>query len=165
MTDDLPSCQIDRLPAQPVLEFVAFASASSASGLLPVGPGAARFDASRRPVLLHFAPERWLAPNPDLDTRASLARAAGEGLGVLIDVSGKWDEVRIHGQGAGRLLACDLAIEEVLKDRDCAAVTLFDCPATVARAPDGFVVWVQSSYTSDFMACAERCRELLESRA
>ena len=72
----------------------------------------------------------------------------------MIDVSGKWEALSIAGPGATRLLACALDIEAVLQGRDCAAVTLFDCPAIVARAADGFAVWVQSSYAADFMATA-----------
>jgi sarcosine oxidase gamma subunit len=80
----------------------------------------------------------------------------------VIDVSGKWDALSIEGPGAIRLLCCALDLEGVLKDRDCAAVTLFDCPAVLARVPDGFALWVQSSYTADFVGTAERLRLSLE---
>ena len=166
MSADITSVRIDRLSAQVTLEFVAYPADQrlGADTLWPRTPGAVRFDAHQRPVLLHFAPGRWLVPDPDLVTRALLASTAQQGSGTLVDASGKWDALVIHGPGAARLLACDLAIEAVLRDRDCAAVTLFDCPATIARVPGGFALWVQSSYTSDFMACAESFRAALASR-
>jgi sarcosine oxidase gamma subunit len=165
MSSDTTTLRIERLPTQATLEFAAYPSgqSDSADTLWPHAPGAVRFDAQQRAVLLHFAPGRWLAPDPDLETRSLLAGAAQRGIGTLVDASGKWDAVLILGPGAARLLACDLAIEAILSDRDCAAVTLFDCPATVARAPEGFALWVHSSYTTDFMATAERFRTSLAS--
>ena len=120
----------------------------------PTSPGAMRGDAAQQPALLHFAPGRWLAPEPTPALRALFAATASGGGGTVIDVSGKWETLSIAGPGATRLLACALDIEAVLQGRDCAAVTLFDCPAIVARAADGFAVWVQASYAADFMATA-----------
>ncbi len=88
------------------------------------------------------------------------AAAAGEG--TLIDVTGKWERVDISGPGAARLLASTLAIDAVLEGRDCAALTLFDCPALITRIGESFALWVQSSYATDFLATAERLRELLQ---
>jgi heterotetrameric sarcosine oxidase gamma subunit len=166
MSNNLNTCRIDRLPAQSTLEFAAYPTAQRRGGetLWPQAPGAVRFDAQQRPQLLHFAPGRWLAPDPSPETRALLAQAAQQGDGALLDVTGKWDALVLRGPGATRLLACELTVETVLQDRDCAAVTLFDCPATLARAGADFALWVQSSYTKDFIACAERFRTSLEAR-
>ena len=43
-----------------------------------------------------------------------------------------------------------------------AQATLFDCPAILMRTPDGFSVWVQSSYSAHFLATAEQFRAALE---
>jgi heterotetrameric sarcosine oxidase gamma subunit len=164
-TDEKFSCRIDRLPCASALEFAAFKwpSPELDEPAWPNAPGAVRFDALQRPMLLHFAPGRWFAPEPGLEIRTLLAMAAQAAAGVVVDVTGKRDALLIGGPGAARLLSCAIAIEAILNARDCAALTLFDCPAIVARAPEGFAVWVQSSYTTDFVTTAERFRTSLES--
>lgn len=164
MTDEEASCRIDRVPCARALEFAAFAWPAPALSepAWPSSAGAVRYDARQRPLLLHFAPGRWLAPDPDEDTCSLLAAAGLAAAGVVVEVTGKWEALLIRGTRAPRLLACALAIEPVLNARDCAAVTLFDCPAILARAPGGFAVWVQSSYAADFAATAEGFRASLE---
>jgi sarcosine oxidase gamma subunit len=167
MTEAESSWRIDRVPCARALEFAAFAwpaPAVSEPGW-PSAAGAVRYDAQRRPLLLHFAPGRWLAPDPDQEIRTLLSTAALATAGAVVDVTGKWDALLIRGAGAPRLLACTLALEAVLNARDCAALALFDCPAILARASEGFAVWVQSSYTGDFVSTAERFRASLESPA
>jgi sarcosine oxidase gamma subunit len=164
ISEEEASCRIDRVRRSCALEFAAFAWPAPALGdpAWPSGAGTVRYDARQRPLLLHFAPGRWLAPDPDEGTRALLAAAALAQAGVVVEVTGKWEALLIRGTGAVRLLACALAIEPVLEARDCAAVTLFDCPAILARAAGGFAVWVQSSYATDFVDTAERFRTSLE---
>ena len=155
----MPSCRIVQLPVEVVLEFVAYAwpAQGCAPPDWPLEPGAVRRDAQQQPALLHFAPARWLAPAPAPELRRLLEAAASVGVGSLIDASGKWLPVDIEGPGAARLLACSLDIKAVLGSRDCAAVTLFDCPAVVARMADGFRLWVQASYASHLLATARQC--------
>jgi sarcosine oxidase gamma subunit len=112
--------------------------------------------------LLHFAPGRVLAPDPSAATEALLDVAAAEGLGTRIDVTGKWERYSVRGSGAARLLACALSLDAVLDQRDCAAVTIFDCPAIIAKRRDGFDLWVLSSYAGDFLATAENFRAALQ---
>jgi sarcosine oxidase gamma subunit len=158
------NCRIDRLPSACALEFAGFTWPAPDLGepAWPNAPGAVRYDRQQHPVLLHFAPGRWLAPEPGVEIRSLLATAARAAVGVVVEVTGKRDGLFIGGPGATRLLACAIAIEAVLNARDCAALTLFDCPAILARAPGGFAVWVQSSYTTDFVTTAERFRASLE---
>jgi sarcosine oxidase gamma subunit len=165
MSDEKSSCQIDRLPGACALEFAAFAwpAPDLVEPAWPSAPGAVRYDARQRALLLHFAPGRWLAPDPSAEIRSLLNTAALAAVGVVVEVTGKHDALLVSGPGATRLLACAIAIEAVLNARDCAALTLFDCPAIVARAPEGYAVWLQSSYTTDFVATAERFRASLES--
>ena len=113
-----------------------------------------RRDEQQQPALLHFAPARWLAPAPTPELRRLLEGAASAGAGSLINASGKWLPVDIEGPGAARLLASTLDIEAVLSNRDCAAVTLFDCPAIVVRVTQGFRLWVQASYAAHLLATA-----------
>lgn len=156
MSDSIPSCRIIPLPAEEALEFVAYAwpAHGRLSPEWPLDPGAVRRDAQQQPALLHFAPARWLAPAPDPALRRLLEGAASAGAGSLIDASGKWVPVDIEGPGAARLLASTLDVGAVLGSRDCAAVTLFDCPAIVARVPRGFRLWVQASYAAHLLATA-----------
>jgi len=155
----MPPCRIIQLPVEQVLEFVAYAwpADACASPDWPREPGAVRRNAQQQPALLHFAPARWLAPAPAPELRRLLEGAASAGAGSLIDASGKWMTVDIAGTGAARLLACTLDIEAVLRDRECAAVTLFDCPAVAARVAQGFRLWVQASYAAHLLAIAQEC--------
>jgi sarcosine oxidase gamma subunit len=166
MNDEKTDYRIDRLPSAPALEFAAFSWPAPALGepAWPGTPGAVRYDPQRRASLLHFAPGRWLAPDPVDETRSLLSAAGQAAAGVVVEVTGKWDAVLIRGPGATRLLACTIGIEAVLEARDCAALTLFDCPVTLSRAPGGFAVWVQSSYTTDFLTTAAHFQASLAHR-
>lgn len=150
-----------RLP-EPTLEFAAFGFPLGGAFVVgwPAAPGAVRHDEHGRPVLLHFAPARWLVPAPHPDIAALLDAAAEAGAGVIVDVDGKWQAMELTGAGAARLLACTIDVEAVLEGRECAAVTLFDCPAILARARGGFAIWVRSSYAADFVAAAGAQRSL-----
>ncbi|MBS0388690.1 MAG: hypothetical protein JSR15_09440 [Proteobacteria bacterium] len=151
-------CHIERQPAQRVLEFVAFRWPADGcnAGHWPCAPGRAARDGAQHPRLLHIAPGRWLLPAPDETEQAQFDAAARAGQGAMIDVTGKWEHFTITGVGAARLLACTIDIHSVLEGRDCAAVRLFDCPAVVASMPDGYALWVQSSYVADFLATTDR---------
>lgn len=152
-TRTAPACRITRLPESRVLEVVCYLASSRPQGW-PTAPGAVHRDAAGLPALLHFAPGRWLVPTSALDPAALLAATAG--CCATVDVTGKWQVFVVAGAGAERLLASTIAIEAALEDRDCAAVTLFDCPAILARGGEGFVIWVQSSYAVDFLSTANR---------
>lgn len=150
------ACRIDRLPQERVLEFVAFhwPVPGFDAAAWPCAPGGAVRDERQHLRLLHVAPGRWLLPEPNEATQALADSAARTGQGAAIDVTGKWERIAICGPGAARLLACAIEIHAVLDGRDCATVRLFDCPAVVARQPEGFALWVQSSYAGDFLATA-----------
>ncbi|MGH6634300.1 MAG: hypothetical protein ACREB0_13125, partial [Sphingopyxis sp.] len=130
----------------------------------PIVPGAAS-RASGRIELLHFAPRRWLAPNPPPELIARIDSHARQGRATVVEVEGNWREFRIRGLGAARLLACGADVEGILARRDCAALALFDCPVIVAREPMGFEIWVQSSYASSLREVLDRLRERAPSEA
>ena len=165
--DNSNTCSIERGPARTTLEFIAFGGPRPdfIAVSWPTAPGGVRRDALQRPELLHFAPDRWLAPGPTAQVSTLLAAAADAGAGVLVDATGKWVELLIAGPGAARLLASAIAVGAVLDRRGCAAVTLFDCPAILARQTEDFVLWVQASYAADFIVTAERFRVTLKSGA
>ena len=164
MTNHPNHCRIDRTVDASAYEFVSFSwpAPNLPEAHWPNAPGAVRWDDRSRPLLLHFAPGRWLAPQPTPQTLAFLGEAARSGTGTLTDVTGKWDALQIRGPGATRLLACTVNYEVLLGNRDCASATLFDCPAILMRTADGVSMWVQSSYTAHFLATAERFRTALE---
>jgi sarcosine oxidase gamma subunit len=163
MNHENNNCLIERVPSQRTWEYTALAHPEPARSdtRWPIAPGAVRYDALQRPILLHPAPARWLAPDPSVEIRSLLEDAVRAASGTVAEVTGKWDALLISGTGASRLLACAISIDTVLAGRDCAAVTLFDCPAVIARRHDSFALWVQSSYTTDFLATAERLRASL----
>lgn len=147
-------CRLQRRASEPTLEFAAFGFPLGGAFVVgwPAAPGAVRHDASGRPVLLHFAPARWLVPAPRPDIAALLEAAVQAGAGAVVDVDGKWVALELLGPGAARLLASTVDVGVLLADRDCAAAALFDCPAVLARVPDGFGIWVRASYATDFIA-------------
>ena len=151
-------CRLEMRTPEPVLEFAAFGFPLGGAFVVgwPAAPGAVRHDADGRPVLLHFAPARWLAPGPHPDITALIDAAVTAGAGASVEVEGKWTALELLGPGATRLLSSTVDVEPLLEARECAAVTLFDCPAVLARLPDGFAIWVRSSYAADFVASAER---------
>jgi len=151
--------RIERRPAARTLEFAAYLWPldSAAFAGWPTAAGSMRRDAQRQPSLLHFAPGRWLVLDADADRQALLEAAAASGAGVAIDVSGKWCGLELNGPGAAALLAFSLDIAAVLDGRDCAAVTLMDCPAIIGRSMSGFHLWVQSSHARHFLETAEQC--------
>ncbi|MGH8252456.1 MAG: hypothetical protein ACRES2_00325 [Steroidobacteraceae bacterium] len=158
------ACLIEHRPQRRLLEFAAYRwpQTNGATPSWPVDAGAVVRDSNDAASLLHFAPGRVLAPDPSAATETLLDVAAAGGAGTRIDATGKWEHYIVRGLGAARLLACAIELGAVLDKRDCAAVTLFDCPAIVAKWRDGFELWIQSSYAGDFLATAQRFRASLE---
>ena len=164
MTSSNTTCLIEHRLQRRVLEFAAYRwpEDQDAKPGWPSAAGALARDNDDNASLLHFAPGRVLAPDPSASTEALLDAAASQSMGTRIDVTGKWERYTVRGPGAARLLACALSLDAVLGNRDCAAVTIFDCPAIVARCRDGFDLWVLSSYAGDFLAAAENFRAVLQ---
>jgi sarcosine oxidase gamma subunit len=152
-------CTLERQPTARMVEFTFFDSFGGArgAGTLPL-PGGARRGTNGDPVILHFAPGRYLLPDPAPELDAWIAAAAAQGTGAAVEVEGKWAALGLSGPDAARLLSSSLDVVAVLESRDCAAVTLFDCPAVVAAAATGYLVYLKASYAADFSAAIERLR-------
>ncbi len=152
-------CALTALPDGRMVEFAAFAStmpgALAALGAGALAPGSVRRAANGRPATLHFAPARWLLPDPDAALDVWLSAAAA-GAGTAVEVEGKWTAMELYGPQAARLLSSSLDVAAVLDARECAAVVLFDCPAVLAASPPGYLIYVQSSYAPDFKAAVTR---------
>jgi sarcosine oxidase gamma subunit len=122
----------------------------------PEAPGAVVRNGLGRCAILHIAPGRWLIPEPASEMLTLLDAVTSGGAGAQIDVSGKWHALTLRGRDALRILAATVEPEEVLNGRQCAQVTLFDCPSIIARTDGGFDVWVQASYATALIASLER---------
>ena len=149
-------------PSLRTVEFTAFGFPLGGAFVVgwPAAPGAVRHDSDGRPVLLHFAPARWLVPAPHADIEAVVDAAVQAEAGVIVDVEGKWIEFELTGPGASRVLAATLDVEGALEGRECAAVTLFECPAILARAPQGFAIWLHRSYEDHFRQLLDGLRNI-----
>jgi sarcosine oxidase gamma subunit len=146
---------VTALPLAACCEFVAYPGRgveAAAISAWPATPGQVLRDATGRPALLHFAPDRWLVPAPTPSLLQELSSLEAAGRGFLIDVEGKWQEVRIAVELAHHILSSSIDVETVLAARDCAAVMLFDCPAILARSDTTFNVWIAVSYLQSFLA-------------
>ena len=148
MTSSNTTCLIEHRLQRRVLEFAAYRWPEDQDAK-PGWPSAAG-------ALARDSDDNASAPAALLDA------AVSQSMGTRIDVTGKWERYTVRGPGAARLLACALSLDAVLGNRDCAAVTIFDCPAIVARCRDGFDLWVLSSYAGDFLAAAENFRAVLQ---
>ena len=152
-------CVLTAQSAARMVEFAAFGLITpgtlAALGSGAMAPGSVRRGADGRPATLHFAPARWLLPDPDAELGAWLS-AAEAGAGTAVEVEGKWAALELNGPDASRLLSSSLDVAAVLDSRDCAAVVMFDCPGVLATSSQGYLVYVQSSYAADFKAAVAR---------
>jgi sarcosine oxidase gamma subunit len=105
-----------------------------------VGPGYALTQGDKR--LLHFAPRFLLTINQG--AAAPPVATAAEAIGI--NVTGKWCGYRLHGSSSPAVLAAGVPSGTVLAGRNCAALSLFDCPVVLLRTPDSSEVWVPASY-------------------
>ncbi|MGP0055561.1 MAG: hypothetical protein ACLPQI_08400 [Steroidobacteraceae bacterium] len=149
-------CALQLLPTVRMLEFAAFGGTAAGLENWPLAPGGVRRGAQGRPAMLHFAPARWLLPEPDASGCAAAAAAETAGTGTAVDVEGKWSAMTLEGPDARRLLSASLDVAAVLESRDCAAVVLFDCPAVLTASGDGYWIFLKASYAADFKAAVLR---------
>jgi heterotetrameric sarcosine oxidase gamma subunit len=141
-------CRLIVRGASSAREFVAYGTTVPPGW--PDRPGAVLRAADGTAEVLFVAPSRWLLPAATALATASAAVVAA--LGSLVDVTGKWVEMRLVGPEASRALASTVDVASLLAGRACAAVRLFDCPAILLREPEGYVLWVQASYATAFAA-------------
>jgi sarcosine oxidase gamma subunit len=124
----------------------------SLQGTLPIEPGAVLRDTNGRAQILHFAPHRWLVPEPIEALYRDLVERDRAGEGALIDVEGKWKRLRLEGPRARCILESSTNVPGQLLARSCAAAVLFDCPIIVANDGEHFECWVISSYEGSVLS-------------
>jgi sarcosine oxidase gamma subunit len=105
-----------------------------------VNPGFAVIENDSR--IFHFAPRYLLAINHKGTTPAVAATAEA----IAVDATGKWCGYRLHGSGARKVLAAGAHADLVLNGRECAALSLFDCPVVLLLVADAGEIWVPASY-------------------
>jgi sarcosine oxidase gamma subunit len=141
------------LPARCV-ELV-FAPAHGAPGPAPwqAAPGTVLHLAAGG-LALHLAPARWLL----IDAIEPSLQAAADAGALVFDVAGKWRLCRLSAALGTRVLSAALDLAGILAGRDCAAVTLFDVPAVIARLAAGqeYLVCAHSSYAASLAAALRR---------
>jgi sarcosine oxidase gamma subunit len=115
-----------------------------------VSPGYALIQGDKR--LLHFAPRFLLTINQG--AVAPPVATAAEAIGI--DVSGKWHGYHLHGSSSPAVLAAGVPSGTVLAGRNCAALSLFDCPVVLLRTPDSSEVWVPASYAESLASALNK---------
>jgi hypothetical protein len=142
------SPSVTRIALEACFEFFCYAAPAATDGF-PLEPGQIQCAADGRATLLHFAPRRWLVPSPSAALHTRLADLENRGRGALIDVDGKWQMLRIAD--AAGILGRSINVEALLRNRQCAAGVVFDCPVILARGAS-VDLWVASSYLDSLLA-------------
>lgn len=125
-------------------------------GFLPTSPG--HIVRRGEQVILHYGPDRWLCLDCD-PRQIDELHAAAEGSGIEItDVSGYWSKIEFADRESFTDLSAAQPVELLLKDRSCAVMSLFDCPA-IAVDGDGLkMLLLRSSYAESFVEAFEKAR-------
>ena len=105
-------------------------------------------------IALAIAPARWLVVAPQEAWLAERAQAARAGRGALIDVSGRWVPVEIAPDSPA--LSAAAPLELYLRDRDVAALWMFDCPVLIVRCNGEIRLLVEASYAHSLRAMLAR---------
>jgi hypothetical protein len=104
-------------------------------------------------VALHIGPVRWLLVDFDA---AAMTRAVEAGA-IVTDVQGKWRIFELAEPQSAQALSAAANLAAVLAGRDCATLSLFDCPTVIAKSVRGaaFLACVHASYAAHFLAAFE----------
>jgi hypothetical protein len=100
---------------------------------------------------LHFAPRRWLLLEPDDSLVEDLISRGAR----CSEASGKWKLFTAEISNVRSALAAAVDLEELLGDRACARMHLFDCPVVLARLDEAFLACVESSYEAAWTAAVQ----------
>ena len=108
---------------------------------------------------LHVGPSRWLLVAPTNAWLQELSAAQAADRGALVDVTGRWISFDFADADAGAAsslvehpLAAVMPLDLVLRDRDVAALWIFDCPVLVVHRNGEIGVLVEASYAHSFRA-------------
>jgi sarcosine oxidase gamma subunit len=105
-------------------------------------------------LALAIAPSRWLVVSPPPAWLEARAQAETAGHGSLTDVSGRWVAVDLCGNP--QALQSAAPVELILRDREVAALWLFDCPVLLVRCQGETRLLVEASYAHSLRAMLAR---------
>lgn len=109
-------------------------------------------------IILHYGPDRWLClDNSEQQIEELQAMANGSSIEVT-DVSGYWSKIEFEDRDRFSELKSSQPVELFLKDRDCAVMSLFDCPAIAVDGQEIMMLLVRSSYADSFVHVFEKAR-------
>jgi sarcosine oxidase gamma subunit len=98
-------------------------------------------------AILLIAPARWLLMGDALSSHASELALLRERGASLVDVSAKWCRFEFAAARAHECLSRVIDLAQVMGGgRDCAALTVLDCPAVLLRSGAGYELWVMRSF-------------------
>lgn len=109
-------------------------------------------------IVLHYGPDRWLCLDSDEDQIDELRMMARDSEIEITDVSGYWSKVEFRTRDAFMALHAAQPVALFLKERDCAVMSLFDCPAIAIDTKDIMMLLVRSSYAESFAEVFEKAR-------
>ncbi len=138
--------QVDIVSPQRCTEWHVPSLVQTPSALGPGSPGECVISDDNR--VLHFAPGIWLS----LECDSACASDPPTPDAILTDVTGKWIGLRLTGRHVQNVLASHIAVNVILKNRQCAALRLCDCPALLVRTGELCEVWTHASYRDSLLA-------------
>jgi hypothetical protein len=145
-------------PAGSTFEWTGFGAVPAVLGADAGTPGRVTRQADGRVLAMHYAPRRWLLPAPDAALLKALGFASGDG--VLTEVSGKWRELVVAGAASPvepvHPLRLSFDCDRVLGGRDCAALTLLDCPVIAVRDGRDLSLWFEASFEASLVTAVAR---------
>ena len=123
---------------------------------LPTNPGQIRRRGNQ--VILHYGPDRWLCVDNSAEQVEELQSVAQRSKIEITDVSGYWARIEFNDHSSFSVLGATQPVEFFLKDRDCAVMSLFDCPAIAVDGDEITMLLVRSSYAESFVQAFEKTR-------
>ena len=143
------SAVIRRLPQAPCLELTLPTERHGAGPELAfirgMRPGSIQRPLATGAILL-IAPGRWLLMGDALSSHASELALLRERGASLVDVSAKWCRFEFAAARAHECLSRVVDLHLVMGGRDCAAITVLDCPSLLVRSGAAYELWVMRSF-------------------
>lgn len=142
----LSTWQIDIVSPRRCIEWHVPSLVRTPSAPGPGAPGECVIRGDNR--ILHFAPGTWLS----LECDSSIASDPPTPDAILTNVTGKWIGLRLTGRHVQNVLASHIAVNVILKNRQCAALRICDCPAVLVLTGEVREVWTHASYRNSLLA-------------
>ncbi len=147
---------VARVERDPLIELHFFRTVDSVPLSLALPPGGLQRRPTGEELALHFAPRKYLIIGDSPEAKWLIDAAVQQGWCAAIDVTGKYECLPFTGARTPYYLANCIDIARVLRNRDCAAVTLFDCPGLLSKTAGEVTFWVHSSYRRSLVHCLEK---------